>query len=79
MTARRDGPFLRRERPGTRAICACFRSELMPYCDGSHLGCGREPAMVDIDEERDVAWCGCGRSARFPLCDGTHARGAETP
>jgi len=70
----RDRPWVRRERPGTRLICACGRSTMLPYCDGSHLGTGIEPAMVNLEEEETVAWCGCGRSGDFPRCDGTHRR-----
>jgi CDGSH-type Zn-finger protein len=68
------GPYTRRERPGTRAICACGLSGLSPYCDGAHLGTGIEPEMVEIEEEREVSWCLCRRSGRFPFCDGSHAR-----
>jgi CDGSH-type Zn-finger protein len=79
MMGRRNRPWRRRERPGTRAICACFRSELLPYCDGAHLGTGIEPVMVDLDREQEVAWCGCGRSATVPRCDGSHASPAPDP
>lgn len=68
------GPFVKVERPGTRAICSCGRSALSPYCDGAHFGTRHEPVMVDIEEEGEVAWCRCRRSAKFPFCDGSHAR-----
>lgn len=72
--SRPNRPFVRRERPGTRAICACGRSGMLPYCDGTHMGSGVEPIMVDLTEEEVVTWCCCGRSAEFPRCDGSHER-----
>jgi CDGSH-type Zn-finger protein len=72
MSGRR-GPYVRTERPGTRAICACGLSTMLPYCDGAHLGTGIEPFMVDLAEERTVMWCGCGRSKGRPFCDGSHS------
>lgn len=58
-----------RENPGTRAICACFLSSVLPYCDGQHLGTGIEPFMVQVTEEKEIAWCACGDSIELPLCD----------
>ena len=69
------GPHVRREKPGTRAICACGRSTMRPYCDGSHLGTGVEPVMVTIEREQTVSWCTCRKSAKFPQCDGSHDGG----
>jgi CDGSH-type Zn-finger protein len=68
----RKEPFVVSERPGTRVICGCGRSEMLPYCDGSHLGSTDKPYVVEIEEEGRVAWCGCRRSESFPYCDGTH-------
>jgi CDGSH-type Zn-finger protein len=69
-----EGPLRRREHPGTRALCACGLSGLLPFCDGNHLGTGIEPIMVEITKEQEVAWCLCRRSADFPLCDDSCAR-----
>jgi CDGSH-type Zn-finger protein len=70
----RDRPYVVDEQPGTRAICACGKSENKPYCDGSHAGSGTKPFVVQIEEAKKVAWCGCGRSGNRPYCDGTHAQ-----
>ena len=69
---RRKEPFIVHERPGTRVICSCGKSAALPYCDGSHVGGHREPCVVNLTEEKQVAWCGCRRSRRFPYCDRTH-------
>lgn len=71
----RDRPYVRKERPGTRMICACLRSKMLPYCDGTHIGLGVEPVMVNLAREETISWCGCGRSKDFPRCDGSHRSG----
>ena len=70
------GPYIRRERPGTRAICTCGRSGEMPYCDGAHMGTGFEPLMMNFEVEEEVKWCLCRKSKSFPRCDGSHESGA---
>lgn len=67
-----EGPYIRDEKPGTRALCACGRSTLLPYCDGAHLGSGVEPLMITFTAEETVSWCMCRRSKAFPRCDGSH-------
>jgi CDGSH-type Zn-finger protein len=69
------GPYRRTEKPGTRAICACGRSTVLPYCDGSHMGSGVEPLMITFHAEEAVEWCTCGKSKSFPRCDGSHDKG----
>ena len=76
---RRREPYVREENEGTRAICACGRSSMPPYCDGAHLGSGTEPFMVSLPEGRTVAWCGCGKSNERPVCDGTHRMLRDEP
>jgi CDGSH-type Zn-finger protein len=56
------------------AMCVCGLSATMPYCDGSHAGTGKKPALVELLENQMVAWCGCGKSGKFPYCDGTHEK-----
>ena len=68
----RKEPFLRIEQPGTRIICKCGKSEMLPYCDGTHTDTRYQPCIVNILREKQVAWCGCRRSKDFPLCDGSH-------
>jgi len=67
-------PFVVDENAGTRAICACGKSDRLPYCDGNHFGSNKQPFMVQLDEPKTVAWCGCRRSGNLPYCDGTHAK-----
>ncbi len=70
-----NSPYVVNEEPGTKAYCACGRSEGQPYCDGSHAGTGMAPTVVKLEEAKTVAWCGCRKSGTAPYCDGTHARG----
>ena len=67
-------PYLKDEKPGKRAWCACGLSKNQPYCDGSHAGTGLGPMIVEIKEEKKVSWCGCKQSGNKPYCDGSHSR-----
>ncbi|MFH2204485.1 MAG: CDGSH iron-sulfur domain-containing protein [Elusimicrobiota bacterium] len=71
-----DGPFVKQEKKGKYAWCACGESAKRPYCDGSHKtkGQGKIPLVVEVTEDIQIAWCGCGKSGKPPYCDGTHAK-----
>jgi len=68
------GPYVKDEKPGKYAWCACGHSQNQPYCDGSHkrLNTGMHPVIAEIKEAGEVAWCGCKHSGHKPFCDGTH-------
>jgi CDGSH-type Zn-finger protein len=72
--SKRKAPYVVEENAGTRAICACGRSQMLPYCDGSHFGTNKQPFMVSLDHRQTVKWCGCRKSKKLPYCDGTHER-----
>lgn len=69
-------PYIKKEKPGKIAWCACGESETQPYCDGSHArkNTGKAPIVVDISDAKIIAWCGCKQSGKKPYCDGTHSR-----
>lgn len=69
----RKTPYMIKEKAGTKAYCACRKSNNMPYCDGSHQGTEITPYIEKIEEDKTVAVCGCGHSKNMPFCDGTHA------
>ena len=48
-------------------------SKKQPFCDGSHKGTEFSPIIVDMNEEKNIAWCGCKHSDNAPFCDGTHS------
>jgi CDGSH-type Zn-finger protein len=60
--------------PGTYWWCACGRSKIQPFCDGSHEGTGIEPREVVIGASTKCALCTCKLTSRPPFCDGTHKR-----
>ena len=71
-----NAPFIVKEaESGSRWWCACGRSKMQPYCDGSHEGSDFEPIEVEVEAGQKVAWCGCKKSGSPPVCDGSHARG----
>lgn len=65
-------PYVVEVKPGKYAWCACGKSSIQPYCDGSHKGTGFTPVIEIIDKIKTVAWCGCKHSSKVPYCDGTH-------
>ena len=54
--------------------CACGKSKLQPFCDGSHKGTSFTPVQYRATESETVYFCGCKQSAAKPLCDGTHSK-----
>ena len=65
-------PFVKQEKPGTKAWCACGYSQNQPYCDGSHRDTEMTPMITEIEAKKTVAWCGCKHSNNKPFCDGSH-------
>ncbi len=67
-------PYVKDEKPGKYAWCACGHSKNQPYCDGSHskMNTGITPIIVELTEAKKVAWCACKQSKTKPYCDGTH-------
>ena len=55
--ATQNAPYVKDEKPGKIAWCACGESENQPYCDGSHdrKNTGKRPVIVVI-----VVSCCCG-------------------
>ena len=54
--------------------CFCGRSEMMPYCDGSHKGSSISPIGFVADEDKTAWLCGCKHTSGQPFCDGTHSK-----
>ena len=52
--------------------CACGKSKLQPFCDGSHKDTAFTPIEFRATETTTVQFCGCKHSAKKPLCDGAH-------
>jgi len=65
-------PFIVDEKAGKKAICSCGLSANNPYCDGSHKGTGFSPEIVELTQDKKVAWCGCKHTKNGAFCDGTH-------
>lgn len=74
--ATQKAPYVKEEKPGKVAWCACGESEKQPYCDGSHArkNTGKTPIVVEIGEDKTIAWCGCRQSEHGAFCDGTHKK-----
>lgn len=54
------------------AWCACGRSAIQPYCDGSHKSVGLAP-LIFMAEKTETVWlCGCKHTKEPPFCDGSH-------
>ena len=54
--------------------CACGRSKMQPFCDGSHKDTGFTPLQYDATETKTVFFCGCKHTNGKPFCDGTHSK-----
>ncbi len=52
--------------------CACGKSAMQPFCDGSHKGTDFTPVKYDATEDKKVFFCGCKHTKNPPLCDGSH-------
>lgn len=68
------GPYVKEEKPGKRAWCACGLSVRQPYCDGSHAETKLSPVIVEFKETKTVAWCGFKQTKTPPYCDGSHSK-----
>ncbi|MFZ5803058.1 MAG: CDGSH iron-sulfur domain-containing protein [Candidatus Omnitrophota bacterium] len=74
MSGIQPKPYVREEKAGCIAWCACGESMDQPYCDGSHgrKNTGKKPVIVVLEKDQRVAWCGCRRSKAGAFCDGSH-------
>ena len=52
--------------------CACGRSAMQPYCDGSHYGTGLEPLEWTAPKAKTYYLCCCKQTKKPPICDGSH-------
>ena len=65
-------PYIVNEKSGENSFGTCGLSTKNPYCDGSHKGTGFSPNIIELKEDKIVAWCGCKHSKKGAFCDGTH-------
>jgi CDGSH-type Zn-finger protein len=66
-------PYVKDEKAGKFAWCACGESKNQPYCDGSHKAAGVFRSLkVELAEDQRVKWCGCKHTKNPPFCDGSH-------
>ncbi|HVS77422.1 MAG TPA: CDGSH iron-sulfur domain-containing protein [Steroidobacteraceae bacterium] len=72
VIARPKPCLVKLERGRTYFWCACGRSALQPFCDGSHRGTGLGPRKLVAGRSEEVLLCGCKRSCGAPFCDGAH-------
>ena len=54
--------------------CACGRSQIQPYCDGSHKGTGITPKVFKAESSGTAYLCACKHTSTQPFCDGTHEK-----
>ncbi len=73
-TIAQKSPYVKDEKSGKYAWCACGKSTNQPYCDGSHKGTSFTPKIEVLDEDKKIAWCGCKNSSKGAFCDGTHSK-----
>ena len=52
--------------------CACGKSAVQPFCDGSHKGSGFVPLKFTAAESGTAHLCGCKHTKTPPYCDGSH-------
>lgn len=52
--------------------CSCGRSNMQPFCDGSHEGTSFQPRAFTAEKSETVYFCQCKHSGKGVLCDGTH-------
>lgn len=67
-----DKPMLVQLEPGEHYWCACGRSQMQPFCDGSHMGTGIEPVAISVIEPTEAWLCMCKKTGKVPFCDGSH-------
>lgn len=65
-------PFVLDLEAGEYWWCACGKSKLQPFCDGSHSGSQFAPEKFTLSEKTKVWLCGCKATAKRPYCDGSH-------
>ena len=54
--------------------CACGRSAMQPFCDGSHAGTEFEPVAYTAVATGSIMFCSCKATRKQPVCAGAHNR-----
>lgn len=65
-------PFAVKLDKGDYYWCACGKSQIQPFCDGSHQGTEFIPVKFSVSEHKTYQLCGCKHSKNPPYCDGSH-------